>query len=108
MVQAQRQPVGPASLSAAHTLYTTFTLMEPRILIFSPVYICSFTCVSKRFGGSSGHSSRYVLSLMTDADAPVSTSNWSSFSLTSIVTSSGFGLSRVEVWKSECVELSSD
>ena len=72
------------------------------------MYVCNFTCVSKRFGGSSGHSSRYVLSLMTDADAPVSTSNWSSFSLTRIVTSSGFGLSRVKVRKSECVELSSD
>ena len=89
-------------------LYSTLTLMEPRILIFSPVYVCNFTCVSTRFGVFSGHSSRYVFSLMTDAVAPVSISNWSSYSLTVIVTSSDFSLSHVEVRKREYVELSSD
>ena len=76
----------------------TFTL--PRTSSASPVYVRSLTSLGWRGGAVSAvHSVRYVLSLMNDAVAPVSTSMLSGASLSWTVTSIGDDL-RPVVWKS--------
>ena len=83
----------------------TFTL--PRTSSASPVYVQSLTSLGWRGGAVSAvHSVRYVLSLMSDAIAPVSTSMLSGASLSWTVTSISDDL-RPVVWKSVCTGSSS-